>query len=149
MTERLATLLQRHNRIALDTSIFIYHLEDNARYAELAYPVFAWLERAGHTATTSTVTMTELLVQPYRSLEQQRIKAIRTLLTTFPSLEWVAPDLAVADLAARIRAEYRLHTADALQAATAIYARTTLLVTNDNVFRRIKNLDVLVLADLL
>lgn len=149
MTERLASLLRAHHRIALDTSIFIYHLEDSPRYSELANEVFAWLERPGHAASTSTITLTELLVQPYRTLERPRVAAIRRLLITFHNLEWIAPDLALADMAARIRADYRLQTADAIQAATAIESGATLLVTNDCVFRRIPSLELAMLDDLL
>jgi predicted nucleic acid-binding protein len=147
--DRLAGLLRGHSRIALDTSVFIYHLEGSPRYSELADHVLAWLERAGHTATTSTITLTELLVQLYRTMEQRRVIAIRQLLTTLDNLEWVTPDLPIADLAARIRAEYRLQTADAIRAATAIHSGATLYVTNDQAFRRIPSFELLLLDELL
>jgi predicted nucleic acid-binding protein len=149
VTDALADLLYSHRRIALDTSIFIYHLEDHPRYAKLAAQVFTWLERPGCAAATSTITMTELLVQPYRSFERRRVNAIRALLTTFPNLEWITPDLATADLAAQIRSEYRLQVSDALQAATAFGWGASLFLTNDHVFRRIKTLAALFLDDLL
>jgi len=149
VTGRLASLLRGHHRIALDTSIFIYHLEDNPRYSELANEVFRWLERPGNAASTSTVTLTELLVQPYRTMEQPRVTAIRRFLTSVHNLEWIAPDLPLADLAARIRAEYRLQTADAIQAATAIHVGANLFVTNDRVFRKIPGFESLLLDDLL
>jgi hypothetical protein len=63
--ERLNSFLARNRRIALDTSIFIYHLEKNPRYRDLTDPVFSWVLRSGHAALTSTLTMTELLVRPY------------------------------------------------------------------------------------
>jgi predicted nucleic acid-binding protein len=63
----LRAFLARHRRIALDTSVFIYYLEANPSYVDLAGEVFAWLERSPNTAVTSTLTMTELLVHPYRA----------------------------------------------------------------------------------
>jgi predicted nucleic acid-binding protein len=93
--------------------------------------------------------MTELLVQPYRDFEQQRVDEFYALLTTYPNLTWLAPNLEVADIAARIRATHRLRTPDALQAATAIHARVTGLVTNDPVFMRVEALETLVLGQLL
>ena len=51
--------------------------------------------------------------------------------------------------AARLRARTGLKTPDALHAAAALYAACTLFITNDNDFRRIENLDVVVLDDLL
>ena len=41
---RLRAYLRRHRRIGLDTSLFIYQLEGNARYLVLTDPVFAWIE---------------------------------------------------------------------------------------------------------
>jgi predicted nucleic acid-binding protein len=42
-------------------------LEANARYGALADAVFTWIEAPGDGAVTSTITMTELLVQHLRT----------------------------------------------------------------------------------
>ena len=146
---RLRGFLARHRRIALDTSVFIYNLEDYPRYVDLAHTVFAWLERAGHSAVTSTLTFTELLAQPYRDLSEDRVTAFIGLLSAYPNLEWIPPDLQIASRAARLRAVHRLRTADAIQAATAIHSGATALITNDLVFRRLDAFATLVLDDLL
>jgi predicted nucleic acid-binding protein len=143
--ERLRLFLRRHRRIALDTSIFIYQLEANVRYLALTDSVFSWIERTDHEAVTSTITMTELLVRSYRDRDEQRVDAFYGLLSTYPNLQWIAPDLETADLAAKLRAVHRLRTPDALQAATAIRAQATGFVTNDPVFTRIEELDMAVL----
>jgi len=57
--------------------------------------------------------------------------------------------LETADLAARLRADYRLRTPDALQAATALRAHATGFVTNDPVFARIKEFKTAVLDQFL
>ena len=145
----LRAFLRRHRRIALDTSVFIYQLEANLRYLELTDPVFAWLERRDHTAVTSTITMTELLVPAYRGGGEQQVNQFYALLVTYPNLDWVAPSLEIADIAARIRAGHRLRTPDALQAATALHARATGLITNDPVFERVDGLEAMVLDRLL
>ena len=143
--ELLRAFLRRHRRIALDTSVFIYQLEGNARYLALTDPVFSWLERAGHEAVTSTITMTELLVPSYRENDENRVDSFYGLLSTYPNLRWIAPDLETADLAAKLRAQYRLRTPDALQAATAIRANVTAMITNDPAFARIAEFDTAVL----
>ena len=135
---RLRGFLQRHRRIAIDTSIFIYELESNPQYVAQADMVFTWLEQPGHTAVTSTITMTELLGLPYRESDESRVNAFYGLLTTYPNLDWIAPDLDIADLAARIRATCRLRTPDALQAATAARSHATGFVTNDPIFERVE-----------
>ena len=137
--------LTRHNRIALDTSIFIYQIEENVRYLPFTDQIFSWLERSASRAVTSTITMTELLVQPYRDLDEQRVDEFYSLLSTYPNLTWVAPTLEIADLAARFRALHRLRTPDALQAATAVQAGATGLITNDPLFERVEPFETLVL----
>ena len=142
---RLRTFLRHHRRIALDTNVFIYQLEANSRYLGLTDHIFSWLERPGSQAVTSTLTMMELLVHPYRELDDPRVDEFYGLLSTYPNLDWIAPDLEIADLAARIRARHRLRSPDALQAATAAYAEVTGLITNDPVFERVEFFETLVL----
>jgi predicted nucleic acid-binding protein len=147
--EGLRLFLRRHRRIALDTSVFIYQLEANPRYLALTDSVFSWAERAGHEAVTSTITMTELLVPSYRDKDEPRVDAFYGLLSTYPNLHWIAPDLEAADLGAKLRAQYRLRTPDALQAATAIRAHATGFVTNDPVFGRVDEFETAVLDQFL
>lgn len=135
--ERFTAALRRHHRIAIDTSIFIYHLEISPRFASFADAVFAWLERPGVSAVTSTITMAELLVAPYRQSNLQRVDEFYALLTTYPQLTWVPPGLEIADSAARLRDAYRLRTPDALQAATAEYSQASAFITNDLAFSRV------------
>jgi uncharacterized protein len=141
----LGSVLRRHRRIALDTSIFIYHLESNSKYVALTQQIFSLVERHRIGAITSTMTMTELLVQPYRILNERRVDQFYGLLTTFPNLAWIAPSLEIADLAAQLRAAHNLRTPDALQAATALHEQATALITNDLIFDRIRTLEIVVL----
>lgn len=147
--ERLRRFLQRQRRIALDTSILIYQMEANPRYLALADAVFSWVERPGREAVTSTISMTELLVPAYRENNERRVDEFYGLLSTYPNLRWIAPDLETADIAAKMRAVYRLRTPDALQAATALRATATGLVTNDPAFARIQEFETAILDEFL
>jgi predicted nucleic acid-binding protein len=147
--ERLRAFLRRHRRIALDTSIFIYHLQPNPKYLTHTNLIFAWLEGQESRAITSTITMTELLVVPYREGDEQWADDSYGLLSTYPNLDWIAPNLEIAEIAARIRALHRLRTRDAILAATAAYAQATGLITNDAVFQRVPDFQTLVLDELL
>jgi predicted nucleic acid-binding protein len=129
--------------------VFIYQLEANARYLARTDQIFTWIERPGGKAVTSTITMTELLVQPYRVADQQQADEFYVLLSTYPNLEWIAPNLEIADRAAKLRALHGLRTPDALHAATAVHTGATGLVTNDPVFERVKDFETLLLDKLL
>jgi predicted nucleic acid-binding protein len=145
----LRAFLRRHRKIALDTSVFIYQFEANPKYLPLTDPIFAWLESRDSQAVTSTVTMTELLVQPYRDSDRRRVHGFYGLLSTYPNLEWIAPNLEIADMAARMRAAHRMRTPDALLSATAVYAQAAGLITNDSIFQRVDRFETLLLDALL
>ena len=93
--------------------------------------------------------MTELLVQPYRDSDYDRVNEFYGLLTTYPNLEWIAPDLEIADVAAGFRARHRMRTPDALQAATAVRSEATGFVANDSIFERVNEFETLLFEELL
>ncbi|MCU1326251.1 MAG: hypothetical protein JWN34_1621 [Bryobacterales bacterium] len=144
----ISRFLTRHIRIALDSNIFIYYLEENPVWVDAAGEIFTWLEREPHSAVTSTLTMTELLVQPYRAGNERLVNRYFGLLSQFPNLEWVAPDLHIADTAARLRALHNFRTPDALQLATALRSGATAFLTNDSALTRVEHLEVGVLGQL-
>lgn len=72
--------MTHHHRIAIDTSIFIFQLEENSTYVALANQVFGWLNTAKASAVTSTITMLELLVHPYRDEDEEGVDAFYALL---------------------------------------------------------------------
>jgi predicted nucleic acid-binding protein len=143
----IARQLSRHNLVAIDTCVFIYLMERSPKYFDLANAVFQWMERPGSSAVTSTVVLTEILVQPFRNANLALADSFYSLLTTIPHLEWIPPSLQIANLAASLRASHRLQTPDALIAATALSCNASALVTNNPIFRRVSNLDVLILDE--
>ncbi len=145
---RLAAFLRRHDRIGLDTSVFIYELDATPGYRELVGPIFRWIEEPRGRAVTSTVTMLELLVQPYRAGDLDRVNRFYATLSTYPNLAWIPHTLAIADQAARLRAMHGLHIPDAIQAATAMSAHASGFISNDAAFSRVEDLDVLLLDEL-
>ena len=145
----LRAFVRKHRRIAIDTCAFIYQWQAHPRYSPLTDWMFSSLEQGEFAGVTSTITMTELLVHPYRDYDLEQVNELAGLLSMYPNLEWVPGTLASAILAAEIRANHRLATPDALQAATALHANATGLLTNDPIFKRVPGLDVLVLHDYL
>ncbi len=121
---------------------FIYQIEGSQPYADIVHPIFDWLAKAKGTAVTSTTTMLELLVRPYQLSNLDLVNEFYALFSTYPNLIWTELTLEIADQAARIRAEHKLRTPDAIQAATALSAQATGFVTNDEVFSRIETPDV-------
>ena len=144
----LSRFLARHRKIALDTSVFIFQIEENPAYVALTHQVFDWLTTPKARAITSTITMLEVSVHPYREDDKEGVDKFYALLSTYPHLEWGTTTLEIADGAAKIRAECNLKTPDAVQAATALASKATGIISNDPAFKRVSDLEVLILDDL-
>ncbi len=138
----------QRQRIGLDTNVFIYFLEGHPRYGVWCATLFDLIERGQNPAVTSTVTLLELLVQPYRDQKEELTQKIFALSTTYPKLEWVSLTMNLADRAAELRARYRLSTPDALQLATAIGHKAVRFYGNDHGLRRVKEIECLIVDDL-
>lgn len=134
--------------LALDTSVFIYHVEANPTYAALLLPVFGHIEHGRCRAVASTLAFLEVLVQPSRGADEARRAVLAALLASFPGIAWVAVDLAVADRAASLRARYRLRTPDAIHLATAVHERADVFLTNDHDLLQVSEVPVLLVDEL-
>lgn len=145
----LEVFLKRHRRFGLDSSVFIYFLEENPRHHAACRHVFETVEAGDREACTSTISLLEVLVQPYRRGREDLVSMFFGLLATYRHLQWVDMTIEVADKAAQIRAQYGLKTPDSIQAASALVSGAGGFLCNDAAFRRIKEMDCLVLDDLI
>ena len=136
-----------HERAGLDTNIFVYFLEDHPRYGGWCGSLFERIEHRRTWGVTSTVSLLEVLVEPYRTQNDELLQKVFALLTTYPHLTWVPVTLEVADRAADLRARYRLSTPDAIQVATAIISQATKFIGNDKALRRVKEIECVILDD--
>jgi len=146
--QSLAGFLKRHRSIYLDTSAFIYFVERHPLYFPVCEELFRTIEAGRTKASTSTLTLLEILVQPYRQKKDDLVLKFYALLTTYPHMTWVPMTLNVADQAAKLRAEHGLKTPDAIQAASAILCGATGFVCNDRAFGKVSAFESLVLDDL-
>jgi predicted nucleic acid-binding protein len=141
--------LKKLKKVGLDSSILIYHLEDMEPYANLTENIFARVAEGSLSAVLSTVSVTELLVQPFTASQQDRIAAFERFLFSLPNTELKSPDYPIAKEAARLRSKYRIRTPDALLIATSMNEKADAFITNDASLRalRAEGVTVLVLAD--
>ena len=143
----LDKFLKEHRNVFIDTSLFIYHVEKHPRYHILCDKIFKDIETGRIRASTSTLSLLEILLQPYRLKNESLIFNFYSLLTTYPNLMWIDLTLNIADLAARLRAEYNLKTPDSIQAASAIASGASGFICNDNVFKKLKEVRCLILDE--
>ncbi len=147
VSSQSSDFFKKHRKVYLDTSVFIYFVERHSRYYDLCDQIFKDLEEGRIEAATSTLTLIEILVQPYRLKKEELVLKFYSLFTTYPNLKWIQLTLDISDLAAKLRAEHNLKTPDAIQIASALSGGATGFVCNDKAFRRVKEIECLILGD--
>ena len=129
-----------YNKVFVDTTPLIYFLDNDVNFGEKTRLIFEETLSENATVLTSTITCTEYLVYPYRTGNQEKVKAFFEFLQDF-DIPMVGIDVDIAKKAAEIRAEYKFFKAmDALQLATAICSNCDVFLTNDNQLRQFKEL---------
>jgi predicted nucleic acid-binding protein len=138
----------RHQRVLIDTSVWIYHFEQNSTFGEAAGHVIEQLEAGKFRGIASELTLLELIVKPLQLGRQDAADDYETLLSYFPNLELEPISRAILLDAAALRARYRLRTPDAIQLATGLHSGATLAITNDEAWQRIAGIETLLLTEL-
>jgi len=141
--------LKNAETIALDTSPFIYFAEENTSYIKIVEPVFQEISRGNLRAFTSYITLIEVLVKPLEEDNEALIKKYIEILNDSDNLFLSDVDKEIAMEAARLRAVHKLKIPDAIQLATALVNGADAFITNDDSFKRIDSIKVIVLHDLI
>lgn len=134
--------------IYLDTSGFIYSVEGVEPYYSLLEPMWRQAQDGQFVIVGSDITVLETLVIPLRQGNTFLEGKFRDTFNA-DEVEIIPITRPVWEEATRVRATTGLQTPDALHAAAAIHSGCTLFVTNDTDFRRVSDLPVAVLGDLL
>ena len=142
--------LKLATRIGLDTPIFIYHMEANPVYLPITKLIFSSIAHGKQQAITSVISLMEINVHPFRQGREDVARKYETLLINYPNLKICDITREIVRQAARLRANYRLHSADALQVASCMVNGAQVFITNDRQITCLNQLiDVLILDDLL
>lgn len=135
-------------KIYLDTSPFIYLLEKSPEFYEKVKRFFLDCYQSENELYTSTVTIEEYCIVPYRNNNQKVISDFYKLIKDM-EIKVIDVDSQVADKAARIRAEYKSFKGmDSLQLATACLSGCGLFVTNDKQLRQFTEIDVITVSEM-
>ena len=144
---KVADALAGVNRLFLDTAPVIYHIEGNLTYQPLTDLIFQRIQSGTLEAVTSSVTLAECLVHPYRRGDTMLIQKFHQVITTAAHTRYVGVD-AVAEQAAELRARYNLSLTDAFQVAAALAANCAAFLTNDTTLKRVGELAILIIDEL-
>jgi predicted nucleic acid-binding protein len=131
----------------LDSSIFVYYIEENPQYLALLDPIFDAVVEGRLKAATSALTLLETLVVPLRIGNEVLARQYERFLTNSEGLLLVEIDLSFFRAAAHVRASTRLKTPDAIQVTAALSAGCPVFLTNDRRIPSMQGLRVLQLDD--
>ncbi len=129
--------LSPYSILGLDTSVFIYHLEAHPVYLPYTQSIFNWIASGQKQAVTSTITLMEINVRPLQLGREDIARQYEAVLANFPNLAIADIDRDVARQAARLRADYGIRPADALQVAACLVYDAQVFVTNDKRLARL------------
>ena len=138
------TALTGVRRLFLDTAPVIYHVEGVSAYQPLMDVIFQAISSGTVEAVTSSVTLAECLVHPYRHGDLRLVERFRNVIMGGTHTSYVGVD-SVAENAAELRARYNLSLTDAFQVAVALSANCEAFLTNDDALKRVMELRVLIL----
>jgi predicted nucleic acid-binding protein len=123
--------------LAFDTAPFIYFVERHPAYVDLVREIFRRVDAGAIAGYSSAITLTEVLTKPKQTGDAAIADAYRRILLGGRNFTLLPIDRAVAEIAADVRARYRLRTPDALQVAAGMIAGCEALVTNDSTLSRV------------
>ncbi len=139
--------LARVSTLVLDSAPLIYYIEEEPRYLPLLAPLIDAIDAEKIICYASTIALLEVLVKPLREKDEALAREYREILIN-SRLRLVVVNAAIAQEAARLRAQYRLKTPDAIHIATALVHRVDALLTNEPAWKRVKEVPIVVLEEL-
>lgn len=138
----------RGQTVCLDTMIFIYAFEEHPTYLPFLKTFFLSVEKGGIEAVTSTITITECMVQPYRKNNFSLAAHYMALFRNFPHLSVIPVTDEIAERAGFLRARYNVKTPDAVQLATTLVSGSRFFLTNDADLPSVEGVQILILERL-
>lgn len=142
-------LLKGVESIAIDTAPFIYYIEENKTFIDVLHRLFTLVSEGRIVAYTSVVTLIEVLTKPIEEGNEELVKKYTALLTYSENLSLIDVDRGMAVEIARLRAKYHIKTPDAIQLATGIANGAKAFITNDANLKRVKDIQVVLLNELI
>ncbi len=134
--------------VAVDSPAIIYYVEENATFLPLVLPFFEAVRRGDISVVTSAITMTEVLVHPFKHGNANLVAEFRQLFVNTRHFQTVSVTPEIAEIAARLRADHAIRTPDALHAATAIHYNADCFLTNDDHLKALPKPSVMMIPEL-
>lgn len=128
--------------IAIDSSLFIYLLENHEIYADRCDAILKKVVRGEVDGLLASLGLAEIMTGPKKIGHMEEAYKIRDYILNFPNLSLVHTNLPIIDLASDLRAYYHLNTPDAIHLASAIVYGADVFITNDKALKKVKEIAI-------
>jgi len=135
--------------IAFDTNCFIYLVENHPKFKPLIEEIFNQAGNDEIKLVSSVVTTAEVMVRPLKLKNKSLIDLYKSIFQAFPNLILMPIDLEASFLAAELRAKYDIKLPDAFQLAAAIQAGANFFLSNDEKLKKVKEIKVTLLRNII
>lgn len=135
--------------IYLDTNVWIYAVESYPAFIKELIALFQSIDQGNQVAITSELSLAEVLVKPLQEQNEIRQEAYKRAIVNRNNV-FVVPVLRELLIdAAQIRADTGLKLPDAIHVATSVRSQCTTFLTNDGRLKRLGNLNVVLLSEVI
>ena len=139
---RFESLLRQHQLIHLDAGILALHLAGLNSALPLTRTLFRLMGDGEVQAQTSSLTLYQLLMEPYRRGEEATADRIEQLIGAVPGLRVIPLDGRIARQAAQVRARIGGRVERSVQLASALSEGADLFLTPHSSLRRIAGMGI-------
>ena len=134
--------------VGVDTSIFIYFIEKkNPAYIQTLREFFKKNKDGKIRLVTSTITLLEVLVQPFKQSRYDLVEKYKKILEESEYIELVDFNTLISEIAAKIRAKSGIRTPDAIQIGTSVHSNADYFLTNDKRLKTVEDIPIIILED--
>lgn len=148
MNNNLLETLKKLQPVFLDTSCFIYTMENNPKYNLMTKLVLNAITDKKIKAITSVITLAEVLRKPFENNDLLLAQMYHSVFTQTTNLETIELDTKLSINAAKIAADYKFKLPDSYQFAVAEKKGCKSFLTNDKGLKRFKGLEIVILDEL-
>ena len=123
--------LRKGLRLFVDTAPIIYFIEEHPAYIDEVSDIFNKTAEGTVQVVTSVITLIEVLAKPYKFGQNDIVDVYKDFFSNSKGFSVMSIDTGIAELTAKIRAEFGFKVPDALQLAIFEHYDCEYFVTND------------------
>lgn len=135
-------------KVYLDTNIWIYALEGHPAFVQDLTQLFQSIDRGNLSVVSSELSLAEVLVKPFQNQDLAQQTTYKQLIINSQNLTVIPVNRQVLIEAAQLRASINIKLPDAIHAATALLTQCSTFLTNDQHFRSVPELSVILLSEI-